>query len=475
MSLSLAELLDAVRAAPRGPQVAALFDLDRTLLSGFSAQDALVERALARDLSVGQLGATLRSAAEFGTGRIPFVEFVNRAAADLAGRPDADNMEFGRRVFERRVARRIYPEARRLVEAHRAAGHTLVVVSSATPYQVEPVAQDLGIHHALCTRLEVVDGICTGRVHEPACYGPGKLDAATRLGEEAGFRVEDAFFYSDGYEDVPLLEAVARPCTLNPDARLTRHARAHGWPLARFHSRDRPGITEMVRTGLAYGSLASAGSFGLADLLLNHSPRHARNVSATLWGELATAALDVRLDIRGEEHLWSQRPAVFTFNHQSQLDAVVMARLLQRDFTGIAKKEVLNQPFVGQAFRAAGAIFIDRADRRKAIAAMRPAVEALQSGTSIMIAPEGTRSPTRTLGPFKKGAFHMAMQAGVPLVPVVLHDTSDLMPKGTLFARSGIVEVEVLPPVDTSGWLRETIGAHVEEVRALYLEALGQS
>jgi putative phosphoserine phosphatase/1-acylglycerol-3-phosphate O-acyltransferase len=231
----------------------------------------------------------------------------------------------------------------------------------------------------------------------------------------------------------------------------------------------------MVRTGLAYGSIASAGSFGLADLLLNRSARHARNVSATLWGELATAALDVRLDIRGEEHLWSHRPAVFTFNHQSQLDAVVMARLLQRDFTGIAKKELLNQPFIGQAFRAAGAIFIDRADRKKAIAAMRPAVEALQSGTSIMIAPEGTRSPTRILGPFKKGAFHIAMQAGVPLVPVVLHDTSDLMPKGTMFARSGIVEVEVLPPVDTSGWSRRTMGVHAEEVRALYLEALGQS
>lgn len=474
MSRSLQSLIDDINAAPEGPQIAALFDLDRTLVAGFSAQDLIVERTLSRDLTVGHLGATLRAGVEFGTGRIPFVEFVNRASADLAGRSADETMEFGRRVFAKRVAQRIYPEARKLVEAHRARGHTLVVVSSATPFQVEPVAEDLGIYHVLCTRLEIEDGILTGKVLEPACYGVGKLHAASGLGDQVGFQVMDSFFYSDGYEDVPLLEAVGHPVTLNPDARLTRHARQAGWPVARFESRDRPGFSEMLRMGMAYGSMATAGSFGLADLLLNRNAQHARNVSATLWGELATMALDLRLDVRGEEHLWSHRPAVFVFNHQSQLDAVVMAKLLRRDFTGIAKKEVKNQPFVGAMFQAAGAIFIDRADRQKAISAMRPAVEALQTGTSIIIAPEGTRSPTRALGPFKKGAFHLAMQAGVPMVPVVLFDTSDLMPKGALFARPGIVEVEVLPPVDTSEWTRATINQHVQDVRAMYLKALGQ-
>lgn len=474
MSRTFESLIEDINASPEGPQIAALFDLDRTLVAGFSAQDVLLERTLSRDMTFGHLGTTLRAAADFGAGRISFVDFVNRASADLAGRSDAETMEFGRRVFAKRVAQRIYPEARKLVEAHRARGHTIVVVSSATPYQVEPVAQDLGIFHVLCTRLEVVDGVCTGRVLEPACYGPGKLHASEELGSRVGFRVSDAFFYSDGYEDVPLLEAVAHPYTLNPDARLMRHARGAGWPVVRFSSRGRPGMREMVRTGLAYGSMATAGSLGLADLLLNRNAQHARNVSATVWGELATAALDLRLDVRGEQHLWSHRPAVFVFNHQSQLDAVVMARLLRRDFTGIAKQEVKRQPFVGAMFQAAGAIFIDRADRNKAIAAMRPAVEALQNGTSIIIAPEGTRSPTRALGPFKKGAFHMAMQAGVPMVPVVLFDTSDLMPKGALFARSGVVEVEVLPPVDTSSWQRATINEHVAEVRQRYLEALGQ-
>lgn len=475
MSRTLQSLLEDIEAAPSGPQVAALFDLDRTLISGFSVQDVFVERILNREMGVREIGRTVRDVASYKSGRSSFSEFVANTAKELAGKSHAESMEFGHEVFARRVAQRIYPESRRLVEAHRAKGHTLVVVSSATPYQVEPVAQDLGIYHRLCTQLEVVDGICTGEVVEPPCYGPGKLSAALELGAQVGYALDDAFFYSDGFEDVPLLESVGNPRTLNPDAKLTRYARRMGWPMARFDSRKRPGFEEVMRTSLAYASLSTAGSLAIADFVLNRDIQHARNVAGTVWGELAMAALDLRVDVVGEDHLWGQRPAVFVFNHQSQLDAILMARLLRRDFTGIAKQEVKSQPFVGQMFQAAGVIFIDRADRTKAIAAMRPAVEALRSGTSIVIAPEGTRSPTRALQPFKKGAFHLAMQAGVPMVPLVLHNTSDFMPKGTVFAHRGVVEVEVLEPVDTSAWRRETLDEHVEDVRGRFLAALGQS
>ena len=474
MSRTLASLLEDIEAAPSGPQVAALFDLDRTLINGFSVQDVFLERILNRDMGAREVGRAVRDVAKYKTGRIPFSEFVANTAKELAGKSDAESMQFGYEVFARRVAQRIYPESRRLVEAHRAKGHTLVVVSSATPYQVEPVAQDLGIYHTLCTRLEVVDGVCTGNVIDPPCYGPGKLSAALELGAQVGFGLDDAFFYSDGFEDVPLLESVGNPRTLNPDAKLTRYAQRMSWPITRFDSRKRPGLEEVMRTSLAYASMSTAGSLALADFVLNRDIQHARNVAGTVWGELATAALDLRVDVVGEDHLWSHRPAVFVFNHQSQLDAIVMARLLRQDFTGIAKKEAKSQPFVGQMLQAAGVIFIDRADRNKAISAMRPAVEALKSGTSIVIAPEGTRSPTRALQPFKKGPFHLAMQGGVPMVPVVLHNTSDFMPKGTVFAHPGVVEVEVLEPIDTSGWRRETLNEHVEDVRRRFLAALGQ-
>jgi putative phosphoserine phosphatase / 1-acylglycerol-3-phosphate O-acyltransferase len=464
------QLLAEIAAAAGGPQIAALFDMDRTLIAGFSAQDVVVERVQAGGVSLPQLLGGVATAVEYGIGRIPFVEFVNRAAAALGGRPDAENHAFGAQVFRNRVARRIYPEARELIIAHRKRGHTVAVISSATPYQVNPVAQELGIEHILCTRLEVVAGICTGKVLEPACFGPGKAVAARELAGRMGLDLRQSYFYSDGFEDLPLLDAVGNPRPLNPDGPLEAEARRRGWPIVRFSSRGTPTPLELVRMGLAYSAAVPALAFGAADLVLNRSLREARNLTSTLWGELAAAAIDLKLDVAGEENLWKSRPAVFVFNHQSALDAVVMAKLLRRDFTGVAKQEVRQQPFVGQLAQLAGAIFIDRGDSVKAIKALGPALDALRAGTSIVIAPEGTRSATNVLGPFKKGAFHLALQARVPMVPVIIKNTTDWMPKGAWVARPGTVEVVVRPPVDTTRWQLDTLTQHVAEVRRTFVD-----
>jgi putative phosphoserine phosphatase/1-acylglycerol-3-phosphate O-acyltransferase len=177
--------------------------------------------------------------------------------------------------------------------------------------------------------------------------------------------------------------------------------------------------------------------------------------------------------VKGEEHLWSQRPAVFVFNHQSGVDALLVAKLLRKDFAGIAKQEIRSVPVLGQAFEFAGTVFIDRGDTQKAIDAMAPAVEALKQGRSIAIAPEGTRSRTPRLGPFKKGAFHLALQAGVPIVPIVFKNTLDVLPRGAIVMRPANVEAIVLPPIDTSAWTRDTLDAEIEAVRKQFLEVLG--
>jgi putative phosphoserine phosphatase/1-acylglycerol-3-phosphate O-acyltransferase len=472
--MSYRDRLAEIARAPEGPAVAAFFDLDRTLIAGFSAQDVLVERALAGDLRIENLARALAAAARFGAGQIEFVEFVNGAAADLAGRADSDNYAFGRDVFENRVAQRIYPEARALVEAHRARGHTLAVVSSATPYQVEPVAEDLGIPHVMCTRLEVRDGVCTGRV-ATACYGTGKADAARGLASERGIDLGASYFYSDGREDLPLFEIVGNPRPLNPDARLGQIAERRRWPVTRFESRGLPGPTDVARTVLAFGAAMPASGAALANFLLNGSARQSRNLFHALWAEMACAAAGIVLDVTGEEHLWSRRPAIFVFNHQSALDAVVLARLLRRDFAGVAKLEIANQPIVGQIASMLGTIFVDRGNTAQAVAALRPAVEALERGTSVVIAPEGTRSPTLRLGRFKKGAFHLALQARAPMVPVVIHNTTDALPKGALVPHPAAIRVEVLPPIDTRAWRVETIDRHIADVRSAFLRALGQA
>jgi putative phosphoserine phosphatase/1-acylglycerol-3-phosphate O-acyltransferase len=123
-------------------------------------------------------------------------------------------------------------------------------------------------------------------------------------------------------------------------------------------------------------------------------------------------------------------------------------------------------------FRAGGVVFVDRADTKKAIEALRPAVEALRQGLSLVIAPEGTRSATPRLGAFKKGAFHIAMQAGVPIVPVVFRNALDALPKGGIVVRPATVEAVVLSPIDTSEWTREGLDAEIAAVRDLYLQVL---
>jgi putative phosphoserine phosphatase/1-acylglycerol-3-phosphate O-acyltransferase len=209
--------------------------------------------------------------------------------------------------------------------------------------------------------------------------------------------------------------------------------------------------------------------------LLNRSWQDLTNVAISTWGDFgsAVAGLDVRTT--GEEHLWSQRPAVFIFNHQSQTDALIISRLLRHDFTSVAKQEMKSNPLLGTVLGAVGTVFIDRSNKDKAIEAMQPAVDSLKNGMSFAIAPEGRRSLGYNLGHFKKGAFHIAMQAGVPVVPIVIANSSDSMPKSGVIIRPASIDVTVLPPVSTTDWTKETIDQHIDDVRQMFLKTLGQT
>ena len=142
---------------------------------------------------------------------------------------------------------------------------------------------------------------------------------------------------------------------------------------------------------------------------------------------------------------------------------------------GVGKKEIRDIPILGKLMEWGGTVFVDRADGQSAIKAMEPLVDAIRiEGKSICIAPEGTRTLTPRLGAFKKGAFHLAMQAGVPIVPIVIHNATDVAPKNEFVMRPATVRVTVLPPVDTSEWTPRTINSHVRDVRNMFLRTLGQ-
>ena len=304
------------------------------------------------------------------------------------------------------------------------------------------------------------------------CYGEGKLDAARELATTRGVDLAESFFYTDSDEDLPLLEHVGRPRPTNPNRRLATIAARRGWPARTFRTRGLPGVMDVVRTSLSVASIGPSLLLGVPAGALEGSWRQVINLAATTWGELGSALAGIRVSVTGEEHLWSHRPAVFIFNHQSAVDVLILCKLLHRDFVGISKQEVRRNPIFGPVFALAGTVFIDRSDRAKAIEAMQPAVQALREGLSIAIAPEGTRSSTGKLGRFKKGAFHIALAARRPIVPIVIRNALDALPKHGIIARPATVDVVVHPPIATDEWSLDTLGREIGAIEQLYRDTL---
>ncbi len=473
---SINQLLQDIEDSPEGPQIAAIFDFDGTIIAGYSAVAFIREQVRRGDLAPRELVELVRAMSNFGLGNLGFSGMMAVNAQFMRGIEEETYHDVGKQLYTKQIARLIYPESRALVNAHLAKGHTVAIISSATPYQVEPAAADLGIDHVLCTHLEVADGKFTGGVVSPTCFGQGKVDAAESLAEKYGADLDDSFFYSDSTDDLQLLERVGHPKALNPSSKLARVAHDKQWPVARFGSRGRPSVTQFIRSVAATSSLVTSFVAGLPILALTGSRRDSQNFSFSLFADTASALIGMDLDVKGEEHLWSHRPAVFVFNHQSKADIIIVAKLIRQDIAGIGKQEIKKEtPILGMVLELGGVVFIDRGDAKSAIHAMSPLVDAMKKeGKSVAMAPEGTRTVSPKMAPFKKGAFHLAMQAGVPMVPVVIHNAGDVAPKGDFVFRSATVEVEVLPPVDTSDWRVETVAEHVREVRNMFARTLGQ-
>ncbi len=457
-----------------GAHIGAFFDLDRTLIKGFSAKEFFQSRVLSGKMTRQEIISQFAGVIVFARGKGNFAGLAAVSAKGVRGVDEKVFIEVGEEVYHKHLAETIFPESRALVSAHMAKGHTVAIVSAATPYQVDPIARDLGIAHVMCTRMEVEDGKFTGNIVEPACWGEGKAHAARELTEKFNLDLTKSYFYTDSAEDLPLLEIVGNPRPMNPDTKLAALAFKNGWPVTRLNDQKRITKTDMVRTGLAAGSLLPATLRGIMNGLMSMSWNEGVNSMMSSVGDLVIQMAGIRLVVKGEENLWAQRPAVFLFNHQSSVDIFIAAKLIRKNATGIAKKELKMMPVIGQLLQAGGVIFIDRKNKEKAIEAMKPAVEALKSGTSIIIFPEGTRSKGYRMGKFKKGAFHMAMEAGVPVIPVVIRNAHDAMPNGTNVMRATAIEVVVHPAIPTKGWKKKDLDGKIKEVRQLFLDELGQ-
>jgi 1-acyl-sn-glycerol-3-phosphate acyltransferase len=170
-----------------------------------------------------------------------------------------------------------------------------------------------------------------------------------------------------------------------------------------------------------------------------------------IYSRIVLAALRVKVDVRGLEHVDVRKPYVFMSNHASHVDSPALASVLPHPLHWVFKKELASIPVFGWVLLACGQIMVDRADPERAKAAMADALSGLSGNSSVMIYPEGTRSRDGTLLPLKKGGFWMALRTGLPIVPVRVSGSREIVPAGSLRIRPGTVRIDILPSIPTEG------------------------
>jgi 1-acyl-sn-glycerol-3-phosphate acyltransferase len=172
--------------------------------------------------------------------------------------------------------------------------------------------------------------------------------------------------------------------------------------------------------------------------------------TARLWARLLVRAAGVRTRVHGAEHVSDTVPRVYVANHVSWYDVFTVASVLPR-WSFVAKAELRKIPLFGKGAEAVGTVFIERQNRKAAFAIYERAAERIRDGASVVVCPEGTRGDEYALRAFKKGPFVLAIASQVPIVPVVVHGTRDVMPRGSWRVRPGDVDLHFLEPIPTAG------------------------
>jgi HAD superfamily hydrolase (TIGR01490 family) len=220
---------------------AAFFDLDRTLISGSSAFTLAVAAWRAGLMPVSQLGKDAASALAFkmaGASDDTSEGVRDRILGAVKGVRADDLVALNVDIVPKLLAK-IRPEARRLLDMHRHAGRHTYIVSASPVELVEPLAKALGMTAGLGTRSAIVDGVYTGQLAGPFCYGPGKVEAIEELVRWENLDLAHCWAYSDSASDLPMMHAVGHPVAVNPDGKLERIAHDNGWPVVVFSRRSK--------------------------------------------------------------------------------------------------------------------------------------------------------------------------------------------------------------------------------------------
>ena len=462
-----------VGASPAGPGVGAFFDLDGTLVAGYTAAAQTRYRLRRRDLRVVEFLAIVQLAVQFRLGRRAFETLIEGSARTIKGRLAADVDAMGERVFRQSVADLIYPEMRELVQAHQRRGHTVVLCSSALTNQVAPVARYLGIEHILCNRLVASkQGILTGEIEPPVVWGPTKASGVQQFAVDHQVDLRSSYFYADGDEDLSLMRLVGHPRPTNPRRMLAKVAARSGWPVMRFRSRGSGGPLGVARRLASVGSLGPVAAAAVGVGLANRNKRAGINFLTRFWPGAILALSGVTLNVTGAEHLTERRPAVFLFNLRGSVDVILVAALVKDNWTAVITKELTGIRVFGQLGKLLEVAFVDREDPGAAEAVVESLEAAAREGLSILIAPEETRLDTRSVGPFTRSAFLIAMATGLPIVPIVIRNSESVAGRSATRLHPGTVDIAVLPPVSVEAWTPRDLPERIEQVRTDYLNTL---
>ena len=218
-------------------------------------------------------------------------------------------------------------------------------------------------------------------------------------------------------------------------------------------------ILTLLHTGviILWTTLATAffGTLAIAASCFSKTGESVHRV-ATQWAKSILWVSGIRVTVKGALSSDLSNSYIFMSNHASNFDIPVLFSSLPIQFRWLAKVELFKIPIFGAAMRGAGYISIDRSDQKSAFQSLARAAHLIRAGTSVMIFPEGTRSWDGNLQHFKKGGFVMAVDAGVPVVPIIITGTYDVMPKSRWRIERRPVSLEILEPIDTANYTRKT-------------------
>jgi 1-acyl-sn-glycerol-3-phosphate acyltransferase len=216
--------------------------------------------------------------------------------------------------------------------------------------------------------------------------------------------------------------------------------------------------------------IVSTLTFGfLAVFLLSMSvsPKFVSNLCGARWSRINSFMTPMCVSVSGKGNIDPACSYVIVSNHQSHYDVFVLYGWLGVDFKWVMKKELRKVPALGVACEKLEHIYIDRSDKGTALKSLNDAKRIIRNGTSVIFFPEGTRSRTGQMGDFKKGAFIMALDLGIPILPITITGTNKILPPGTVNLMPGRVRMTIHEPIAVSGYTLETMGDLMAEVRSV--------